>query len=166
MVEHPIPYAYWVTPGKLLAGPYPARMDQELTRERLAALLDAGVTVFVNLTERGERPDYLEPLEAEATRRGVLVQHHRLPIPDFDVPHDAHMVRILDTIDAAIAAGRTVYVHCMGGIGRTGTVVGCYLVRHGLVGDEALAEIARLLHAGSPETETQRRMVRRWQAGQ
>ena len=35
-----------------------------------------------------------------------------------------------------------VYVHCWGGIGRTGTVVGCWLVRHGMTGDEALAEFA------------------------
>ena len=35
-----------------------------------------------------------------------------------------------------------VYVHCWGGIGRTGTTVGCWFVRHGRTGDQALAEIA------------------------
>ena len=38
--------------------------------------------------------------------------------------------------------GKNVYVYCWGGIGRTSTAVGCWLVRHGMTGDEALAEIA------------------------
>ena len=66
-----------------------------------------------------------------------------MPIPDTGNPKPAQVESILDTIDTAIAAGRRVYVHCWGGIGRTGTIVGCYLVRHGLTGDQALAEIAR-----------------------
>jgi len=76
------------------------------------------------------------------------------------------MVRILDAIDTALTGEQVVYVHCMGGIGRTGTVIGCYLVRHGQTGAEALQTIARLRGglAESPETEEQRRMVRTWRA--
>ena len=55
-----------------------------------------------------------------------------------------------------------------GGHGRTGAAVGCYLVRHGLTGEEALAEVRRL-HAAmadrykpSPETPEQRALVRNW----
>ena len=54
----------------------------------------------------------------------------------------ACMAAILDAVDDALSAGRGVYVHCLGGIGRTGTVVGCWLVRHGLTGEEALDQIA------------------------
>ena len=76
----------------------------------------------------------------------------------------------LDAIDEALDAGRNVYVHCWGGIGRTGTVVGCWLVRHGMTGDEALAEIAerwrgmekRYRHPRSPQTAQQRAYVRNW----
>jgi protein-tyrosine phosphatase len=72
------------------------------------------------------------------------------------------MSGILDDIDAAVAADKVVYVHCMAGLGRTGVVVGCYLVHHGTSGTEALDEIPRL-RAGitggpmtSPYTEAQR----------
>ncbi len=91
-----------------------------------------------------------------------------MSIPDLHTPLPEGMARILDTIDAALEAGRTVYVHCYGGIGRTGTVVGCYLVRHGTDGEAALAEIARLRRETpdgwkrSPETHAQREMVRNW----
>ena len=36
------------------------------------------------------------------------------------------MVAILDSLDTAIADEHTIYLHCWGGIGRTGTVVGCW----------------------------------------
>jgi protein-tyrosine phosphatase len=91
-----------------------------------------------------------------------------MPIKSFSTPSRAEMIRTLDTIDTALAGGQTVYVHCWAGIGRTGTVVGCYLVRHGLSGTQALEEIAQLRqgtpHGGwtSPETEAQRQMVLNW----
>ena len=78
------------------------------------------------------------------------------------------MAEILDTLDAALAQGETVYVHCFGGIGRTGTVVGCWLVRHGLTGEQALAQIAAWREGTpdewnqSPETASQRQMALAW----
>ena len=82
------------------------------------------------------------------------------------------MIRILDALDGALAEGQVVYLHCYAGIGRTGTVVGCYLVRHGLHGSEALREIQRLRQGvpdgwvTSPETRVQREMVWNWPVGQ
>jgi ADP-ribosylglycohydrolase len=79
------------------------------------------------------------------------------------------MRRILDAIDASLEAHQPVYVHCWGGIGRTGTVVGCFLVRHGLAdGDTAIERIRRLRqqdshkHRPSPETPEQERFVQGW----
>ena len=81
------------------------------------------------------------------------------------------MTSILETIDGVLAAGRAVYVHCYGGIGRTGTVVGCFLARHGMAGAEALEQIARWRERTpdgwkrSPETDEQRQMVLNWPMG-
>jgi protein-tyrosine phosphatase len=171
--DRPIPDSYWVRPGQLLAGEYPRNLDDRASRPKLRRLLEAGVTFFLDLTEAGEyslKP-YVQLLREEAKTLGRSVKHQRMPIRDMDTPTPAHMTHILDTIDAALTAGQTVYVHCYGGIGRTGTVVGCYLARHGMSGEEALAEIARLRQGTpdewvtSPETEVQRQMVRGWPVG-
>ena len=158
----PIPDAYWVIPGRLLAGPYPRPRSVSGARHRLQRFLDAGVTFFLDLTEEEDAPPYAHWLGEEA-------QHLRMPIPDFGVSSPEQMAQTLDVIDAAIGTGHTVYVHCLGGLGRTGTVVGCFLVRHGMSGADALRTI-QLLRRGaphasspSPETEMQAWMVLNWQ---
>lgn len=168
----PIPNSYWVEPGRLLAGEYPRPSANITARQKLRRLLEAGVTFIINLTEAGESPlkPYEQVLQEEAAAAGRSVQTHRAPIRDFGTPAPEEMAHILDQIDAALAAGHTVYVHCHGGIGRTGTVVGCHLVRRGLEGPDALRELARLRQAAStsdrpsPETEAQRQMILTWPA--
>ena len=169
----PIPNSYWVRHGQLLAGEYPSDWNVALSRQKVRRLLEAGVTFFLNLTEAGEYNlrSYAPLLDQEAAALGREVEHQRMSIRDRGTPTAEAMADILDTIDAALAAGGTVYVHCYAGIGRTGTVVGCYLARHGMEGEEALAEIARLRRAisdgwiTSPETAAQRDMVRDWPIG-
>jgi len=172
-LSSPISDSYWVHPGQLLAGEYPRDWDDDTSRQKLRLLLEAGVVFFLDLTEAGEyglRP-YRPLLREEAVAPGQAVDHCRMPIRDMDTPTQQEMVRILDTIDAELAEGRAVYVHCFGGIGRTGTVVGCYLVRHGKSGQEALDEIEYLRRdmpaawQRSPETQMQRQMVRAWRVG-
>jgi hypothetical protein len=149
----PTPDSYWVLPGQLLAGEYPGDRNDRETRKRLRGLLEEGVTFFLDLTQAGEYD-----------LKSYAILDHGTPAPE-------EMTRILDTIDAALDAGHTVYVHCYAGIGRTGTVVGCHLVRHGMSGEGALAEISRLRRGigggwiSSPETPAQRAMVRQWPAG-
>ncbi len=163
--KRPLPETYWVEPGRLLAGPYPGSRIEARAEEKLNRFREAGITFFVDLTEEGEAPPYRHLLLGWA-------RHRRMPIPDFDVPAEAEMGRILDLVDRQLAEGDTVYVHCLGGVGRTGTVVGCYLVRHGLSGAEALRRVRSLRQvtsfpkSPSPETEAQRRMVRGWKVGQ
>ena len=167
--DRPIPDSYWVKPGRLLAGEYAGALINQSTAQKVRHLLQAGVTFFLNLTEQEELASYEPTLRAEALALGGSVEHHRMAIKDMHTPTPEQMVQILDTIDAALARDETVYVHCWGGIGRTGTVVGCYLVRHGMSGEEALKKIAQMRHGmakskyPSPETEAQRQMILNWE---
>lgn len=157
----PFPEMYWVEPRRFLAGSYPGFGDAESARLRVSGLLDAGIQVFVDLTEPGVVQPYTIWLAGRA-------EHIRLPIPDFGVPSFVLMARILDALDQALVARRPVYLHCWGGLGRTGTVVGCYGVRRGMSGEEALRHLDKLrqgtslAHHPSPETEAQRRLVLSW----
>ena len=72
------------------------------------------------------------------------------------------MREILDAIDGALDAGRGVYVHCYAGIGRTGTVVGCYLVRHGMEPAEALRTVTSWRGIRSPQSVEQEEFVLEW----
>lgn len=165
--------AYWVVPGRLLAGPYPSAPALTDAQKQVAALLELGVDTVVDLTEPGEYGlrAYWPLLSEASAAQGMAVERRQRSIPDMSIPTVAQMNATLDDIDAALAEGRTVYVHCYGGIGRTGTVVGCYLVRNGASGDEALATIAHLRrnirqpHRLAPETSEQRAMVRAWREG-
>ena len=170
-VRGPIPNSYRLLDGRLIAGEYPGDRHAGPAREKLGALLDSGVTCFLDLTEAHELRPYDAILAEEAEARGVHARHVRLPIADVSVPRAPDQMRvILDTIDAELQANGKVYVHCWGGVGRTGTVVGCHLVRSGMSGDEALARVSELFKSmekyprrrRSPETDEQDAYVRSW----
>lgn len=167
----PHPNCYWVEPGRLLAGEYPGASQVDAARRKLQQILAVGVTFFLDLTSPADGlAPYAELLTAEAQATNRTVIYRRLTIPDYSVPSVAQMAQTLDVIDAALAADHVIYVHCWGGIGRTGTVIGCYLVRHGYSGEAALAQLAHLWqevakrdrHPHSPETPAQLQMVRTW----
>ena len=156
MDRHPIEYCYWVE-GQLLAGEYPRNKDDEAaSRAKLAALTEAGVNTFIDLTQEGELSPYAQWLDAESQT------YDRFPIWDVDIPDTSETTTtILDTIDAAIAKGDVVYLHCWGGVGRTGTIVGCWLARHGHPGPAALERLAELwANAPSPLGAAHRRLRR------
>ena len=165
------PGTYWAEPARLLAGNYPGHVDPTYAADRLKRLLDVGVDWFIDLTWPGELPPY-DSLLPNPYDPGVRsIAYSRRPLHDHDVPgSDEHMREILDEIDEAITAGHTVYVHCRAGIGRTGTVVGCYLARRLGDGPAALAALDRLWVAAgrdvdwprTPETDAQFAFVRRW----
>ena len=159
----PIPHSYWVTPQLFLAAEYPLASDATSGIQKMQLLENAGIRTFINLTEEKENLPPYAPFLNQAT-------HQRFPIPDVSVPtsHKATSAT-LDAIDASIAEGKCVYLHCWGGRGRTGTIVGCWLVRHGRSGEEALEHLQELwshnpksINGPSPESEQQRQYILNW----
>ena len=164
---------YRVPDTRLIAGEYPFSADPLEGREKLRAILDCGATWFVDLTEEGERGllPYAQVLREELAVRGlelgVDVGYTRHPIRDIDVPTAERMQAILDEIESRTANGHTLYVHCWGGVGRTGTVIGCLLARSGLDYDAVVARLRELRQATRkrdrecPEVPAQHDLLRR-----
>ena len=171
----PFPRSYWVIPGKFLAGAYPGSTNPEEAKEKIEALIRSGIRSVINLMEKDEvdsNGDLFSPYEEAFLEMGkafgLNLTCQRFPIKDLNVPSPLDMNRILNEIDSSLSRDQPVFVHCWGGRGRTGMVVGCYLVRTGLSGQEALRKIKDLRqfeptgHRPSPETTDQRKLVMSW----
>lgn len=176
-MKTPYPRSYWVAPGRLLAGYYPGARKPAEALANLRSLAEAGITRIINLMESGETNQFgqtFAPYDSlwrelasnsdfESPKPRTFVRH---PIRDMDVPSIEDMRRILDEIDSGLSQGENLYVHCWGGKGRTGTVIGCWLARHGkpqpLQALRDLVEPARDQFGEVPQTNAQRNFVSQW----
>lgn len=168
---------YQVQEG-LFAGEYPGHPNPKVADARLRELVDRGIVTFIDLTTAADARLGLLPYEphlAALDETGAPgLKRHSFEIPDMGIPSGPEVMRgVLDLIRAEIEAGRTCYVHCWGGIGRTGTAVACWLREQGLDAETALAEVQRLYethmderkrarYPRSPQQPAQLRYVRDW----
>lgn len=128
----------------------------------------------IDLTEAAEGlPLSAQALQAAAAQQGRTVRIEPFPITDYGVPSVGTMRAVLAAIDNALRAGELLYLHCHGGIGRTGTVVGCWLIEQGCTPTQALNILAHKWQAmakrdrapESPETAEQRAFIAAWMPG-
>ncbi len=175
-LKPPFDEAYWVEPGLFMAGAYPGDYDVADSERRIRGLLRCGIRQFITLMEaREENPDegqgaaYARVLERVSRHERVEADVLRFDIHDHSVPSEAQMDAIQAAIDASLAESRPVYLHCWRGRGRTGLVVGAYLIRRGLATRENFVDVIGRLRSGangmtgdSPETIQQVDFVRDW----
>ncbi|MHB1457325.1 MAG: ADP-ribosylglycohydrolase family protein [Armatimonadota bacterium] len=176
----PFPRSYWVSQGTFLAGCYPGHPDALEAQQKLSSILKAGIKTIICLMEEAETDHNSKPFtqyETEFCRladdQNIDVMCIRHPIRDNSAPSRATMSDVLDSIDTSIRNGSPVFVHCWGGYGRTGAVVGCWLARHGVAqGDKVLKMIKHLRrneqtgHKPSPQTADQYSLVASWNRGE
>lgn len=161
-------HGYWVLPGRLLATEYPGAKDREKALKKLQVLLDAGVNSFVDLTERGEPTWDGSPMVPYDGMLGAGTTYRRMPIRDTKTIDDAGYDGILAHLRAELDADKVVVLHCWGGKGRTGTVVGALLIESEGLGYPAVIDRMQELRAGSkkahhpvPDTPEQHDVLRR-----
>lgn len=168
MQYKPSGYSYRVT-EQIWAGEYPVwEWNPAMQIRQLRLYTDFGITDFLDLTEEGEMPPYEALLPPQ-------VRRYSFPIPNCGVPRDALSVdRMFDRMEGLLRVHpeRRLYIHCHGGVGRTGMIVACCLSRlRNLCADDALDEMrcrfaahARSSWMSAPETEAQIDFVRAYTA--
>jgi len=99
-------------------------------------------------------------IDGVLAREGVVLT--RYPIVDHGIPvAEEGWRQLLEDIPAWVRAGESVVVACFGGLGRTGTVVGCVLREAGLDAASAI-RLTRATRPGAIETIQQEEFVRAW----
>jgi atypical dual specificity phosphatase len=138
-----MPFGFsWVDSPRLAALSFPDADDLRWLRSN-------GIDIVMTLTE--------EPLPRHwVNEAGILAVH--LPVRDMSAPSVELLEAAVETIAQAKQTNMAVAVHCMAGIGRTGTVLAAYFVNEGLSAEEAIRKV-RQLRPGSVETSGQERAV-------
>jgi atypical dual specificity phosphatase len=140
--DEPAPEHYWLVPGRLIGGAWPVPHLDWLARQ--------GVSVLVNLTQHAYHDDRF--------------RIHRIPVPDRVPPAEEQIEEFCRLIERETAVPGTVYVHCLAGCGRTGTMMACYLVYRDRLDPLEAIERVRRVRPCSVETSAQAEAVIRWGA--
>ncbi|HWZ18438.1 MAG TPA: dual specificity protein phosphatase 23 [Ktedonobacteraceae bacterium] len=142
-----LPNFSWLVEHKLAAMSYPESEDAFTLLSRI------GIRALINLTE--------EPLSGEILRKvGILTEY--IPIVDFTAPTLKQVEQAIMMINFYIERNMPVAVHCLAGLGRTGTILACYLVGEGKSADEAIT-IIRRWRPGSIETLDQEAVIHEYE---
>ena len=121
-VTRPLYQSYYLKTRNIFAGEYPGDKNGEKAQVKIDQMAHFGVRHFIDLTEEGELRPYSHLLPKGCT-------YTRFQIHDVSVPDSVESVsRLIDHIhELSKRDDGYVYIHCWGGVGRTGTIVGCLL---------------------------------------
>ena len=166
----PFNKSYFVVPNKLIAGEIPSSMEEQANKEKLLGIKNANIKAVINLMEADEKDHYGNLfVDYEPTLLSYKIEVTRFSITDMDVPSPFQMMKILNQINQFNKQGKIVYIHCWGGLGRTGTVVGCYLLQNKLASVDnvfnvinKLKDSSGLKDFDSPQTTAQKEFILDW----
>lgn len=164
-IQRPLNQSYKVS-EHLWAGEYPGDKNGEYAKDKLSRMMQFGVRCFIDLTEEGELIPYKDLLPSD-------VSYMRFPIRDVSVPKCIEDVRkLVQTIlQKADGTHGEVYVHCWGGVGRTGTIIACVIAEEmenptleKVMGElrKRFAMMPKSIHRVTPETKEQEHFVQQY----
>jgi len=154
---------HWIDgpwPGKLALSARPRGGDW--LKDEIAHWKRAGIdSVLSLLTPDEERDLDLRDEAAETKRLGL--EYSSFSIPDRQVPQsEAKLGKELERVNNKLSAGRNVLVHCRQGVGRTGLVAACLLIKNGMSPGSAVDVVSTARGVAIPDTTEQRAWIERY----
>ena len=136
----------WIIEEKLAGSAIPT------SKEEIDWIKQEGVKSIVTIRE--------EPLEDEWIKDVNYLHVHS---NDMGIPEFSDLVNSVDFIHQRITNDEPVMVHCLAGLGRTGTILACYLIKYeDMAADDAIEKVRRERH-GSIQSFSQEEIIFRFE---
>ena len=136
----------WLIKSKLAGSGIPTSINE------VQWVLDQGIKSVVTIRE--------EPLDESWTRdiNYLHVLSNDMGVPEFD-----DLIHAVDFIHSRITSNEPVLVHCLAGMGRTGVILACYLVKYQKMSASEATEKVREERPGSIQSYPQEEIIFRFE---
>lgn len=129
--------SFYKVEDSFYAGEYPFAPNLDVGKVKISILEKLGVSNVIDLTEEDELIPYKNYLPS--------INYYRFPIKDRHIPDSFESVQsLMEIIREALENSKVIYIHCWGGVGRTGTIVACWLVYNGIPSSKAIKNLNQL----------------------
>lgn len=128
----------WLINDKLAGSGMPTSVSE------IDWILKQGVKSIVTMTENSLPESWIKN-----------VKYLHVPTEDFSAPDMEQIDEAVEFIRVRIENNEPVMVHCAAGIGRTGTILACYLVKYQKISAKDAIQKVRKERPGSIQSESQ-----------
>lgn len=148
---------YWIEGpwlGKLAVAPRPRGGDW--LKDDIANWKQSHINTVLSLLTPDEERD-LDVRDEPREVRKLGMDFISFPIPDRQTPRsEAKWSEVLESVARDLSTGKNILVHCRQGIGRSGLVAACLLVKKGMSPGAAIESVSAARGVSVPETAEQR----------
>ena len=136
----------WLIEGKLAGSAIPT------SKKEIEWMQEEGIKSIVTIREEPLDDDWIDDIEY------LHIHSNDMGVPEFD-----DLIFSVDFIHRRLENNEPVMVHCLAGLGRTGTILACYLIKYEkMSADDAITKI-RKERSGSIQSYSQEEIIFRFE---
>jgi len=132
----------WLIEGKLAGSAIPTSFEE------IKWLIDGGVKSIVTVREESLDDDWIKNINY------LHIHSNDMGVPEFE-----DLVKAVDFIHQRITNNEPVMVHCLAGLGRTGTILACYLIKYQKLSADNSIQKVRESRPGSIQSFPQEEII-------